>query len=139
MMMNWTALRGHFGGYLVINMVGDQEFLVQMEPDLIMMHISKTQHGIWVMTTVKWDGAVQLNHPLHGCQYSFWMQDLDAVAALLGLSPGNAAAALNNAVKPMWFDELYRTIQNNKSNVLEFQLKSDGEGDVNGLQVFLYG
>ena len=30
----------------------------------------------------------------------------------------------------MWFDELYRTIQNNKSNVLEFQLKSDGEGDV---------
>ena len=58
------------------------------------------------------------------------MQDLDAVASLLGLSPGNAAAALNNAVKPMWFDELYRTIQNNESNVVELQFKSDGDGDV---------
>ena len=74
-----------------------------------------------------WGGSVESSFA-YGCQYSFWMQDLDAVAGLLGLSPGNAAAALNNAVKPMWFDELYRTIQNNKSNVLEFQLKSDGEG-----------
>ena len=77
---------------------------------------------------VEWNNG---NPFQYGCQYSFWMMDVDRVAGLLGLEPSNgAAAALNNAVKPMWFDELYRTIQNNKSNVLEFQLKSDGDGDV---------
>jgi iron complex outermembrane receptor protein len=58
------------------------------------------------------------------------MSDLDAVAGALGLQAGSAAAILNNSVKPMWFDELYRTIQNNDSTVIELQFKSDDDDDL---------
>ena len=131
MMMNWNALRGHFGG------IYGQQYgwgpRVEGSNGTGFNGDAYFQNTAWDMgydnCEMGWGGSVESSFA-YGCQYSFWMQDLDAVASLLGLSPGNAAAALNNAVKPMWFDELYRTIQNNESNVIELQFKSDGDGDV---------
>ena len=71
-----------------------------------------------------WGGSVEASYA-YGCQYSVWMQDFDAVAGALGLVPGSAAATLADNVKPMWFDEMSRTTQEMSSNVVEFQLKSD--------------
>ena len=38
----------------------------------------------------------------------------------------------------MWFDELYQTIQNYESNVIELQFKSDSDGDVQWVGGFFY-
>ena len=45
-----------------------------------------------------WGGSVESSFA-YGCQYSFWMQDLDAVAALLGLLSRKCSGSFKQCCK----------------------------------------
>ena len=62
------------------------------------------------------------NPYIHSCKTSWWMNDVDALVAAVG---PQTAAALGGMIKPMWFDEMSRTTQEMQSDVVEFQLQSD--------------
>ncbi|RCL43300.1 MAG: hypothetical protein DBW92_03900, partial [SAR86 cluster bacterium] len=69
--------------------------------------------------------AVEYNNGnpyIHSCKTSWWMNDVDALVAAVG---PQTAAALGGMIKPMWFDEMSRTTQEMQSDVVEFQLQSD--------------
>ena len=145
LMLNWFALRGHFNG-----IYGDQygwgprvgATNAGVMGGLPFNNDAYAQNNAWDMgydnCQMGWGGSVETSFAF-GCQISWWMADPDAVAALLGAETSNGAAALlGNNVKPMWFDELYQTIQNNESNVIELQFKSDSDGDVQWVGGFFY-
>ena len=131
MMLNWNALRGHFGGIYGTQYGWGPR--VEGSNGTGFNNDAYFQNTAWDMgydnCQMGWGGSVESSFA-YGCQYSYWMSDLDAVAGALGLQAGSAAAILNNSVKPMWFDELYRTIQNNDSTVIELQFKSDYDDDL---------
>ena len=131
MMLNWNALRGHFGGIYGTQYGWGPR--VEGSNGTGFNNDAYFQNTAWDMgydnCQMGWGGSVESSFA-YGCQYSYWMSDLDAVAGALGLQAGSAAAILNNSVKPMWFDELYRTIQNNDSTVIELQFKSDDDDDL---------
>ena len=67
------------------------------------------------------------NPYIHSCKSQWWMNDPDAVSQATGATNGRTLAQY---VKPMWFDEMYRTQQEMESTVVEFQLKSESSSEL---------
>jgi len=128
MMTNWNALRGHHDCGGIYGCQYGWGPKVEGSNGTGFNGDAYFQNTAWSMgydnCQMGWGGSVEASFA-YGCQYSVWMQDFDAVAAALGLVPGEAAAILAANVRPMWFDEMSRTTQEMSSNVVEFQLKSD--------------